>query len=272
MPAVAIFLVNLVQKCRHDDVMERGAGLTFRVLLAFFPFLIFLMAWVGFLQLDESVIVQNVYAIFPQDVAKLITGFLYELGHAQSRGLLSTGLFFSVYNTTNGFRAVIRCTNRAYGVDDPRSFVRRVWLSLLLMVLFTSSLLFMVSALVFGAEIWAWLLPNAPGFLFNAARIVASLLVLTFTTMLIYKMCCAEKLRLRDVLPGAALTVAGWTVASALFGFFITNFTQYPAVYGSVAGVFILVLWLNLICVILLVGNEFNALLWKQFTTRKHIM
>jgi membrane protein len=263
MPGFVIFVTNFIQKCRHDDVMERGAGLSFRVLLAFFPFLIFLMAWVGFLQLDESVIVYNIYMIFPEDVADLITGFLHELNPAQSRGLLSTGLFFSVYNTANGFRAVIRCTNQAYGVDDPRGLVRRVLLSLGLMLLFTFSLLFMVGVLIFGAEIWVWLLPNGLGVLFYALRIIASLAILTFTTMLIYKFSCAVRLRLRQVLPGAALTVAGWLAASALFGIFITNFSQFPALYGSIAGVFILILWLNFICIILLIGNELNALLRK---------
>jgi membrane protein len=263
MAAFFIFIINLIQKCRNDEVLERGAGLTYRVLLAFFPFLIFLMAWVGFLQLDESVITRHIHEIFPPDVAELVKGFIYDLSGVKSRGLLSTGLFFAVYNTTNGFRAVIRCTNRAYGIDDPRGLVRRVGLSFLMMVLFTFSILFMAGALIFGAEIWAWLLPNAPTVLFNVVRIVGSLAVLIFITMLIYKLSCAVHLRLRQVLPGAALTVTGWVSASAVFGFFITNFTQYPAVYGSIAGVFILILWLNLICVILLVGNEINALLWK---------
>ncbi|MCL2204584.1 MAG: YihY/virulence factor BrkB family protein [Defluviitaleaceae bacterium] len=270
--AIAIFIINLIQKCRNDDIMARSAELTYRVLLAFFPFLVFLMALVGFLQLEESVVLQDFYAVLPEDVAELVRNFLSELSLAQSRGLLSTGLFFAVYNTTNGFRAVIRCINRAFGVEDPRGLVKRVLLSLALMLLFTLSILFMAGALIFGAEIWAFFLPNAPGFLFNAARVVGSLTLLTFTTMLIYKFSCAVKLKLRHVLPGAALTVTLWSVASALFGIFMANFSQFPAVYGSIAGVFILILWLNLISIILLVGNEFNALLypsppWKQFTS-----
>jgi membrane protein len=272
MAKALIFVTNLIQKCIHDEVFEWGAGLTYRVLLAFFPFLVFLMAWVGFLQLDDSTVTRFIPEIFPPDVALLIKGFIYDLNSAQSRGLLSTGLFFAVYNTTNGFRAVMRNTNRAYGVGDPRGLVKRVGVSFLLMLLFTFSLLFMAGALIFGAEIWVWLFPYAPTVLFNIVRVIGSLAVLTFTTMLIYKMSNARRLSLRQVLPGAVLTVVGWVAASAVFGFFITNFTQYPTVYGSIAGVFILILWLNLICVILLVGNVFNVLYWKSFTNRPHIL
>jgi membrane protein len=272
MSRAAVYIINLVQKCRNDDVLERGAGLTFRVLLAFFPFLVFLMSLVGFLNLDESTIVRHIYTVLPGEIADLVAGFLYELGQAQSRGLLSASLFFSVYNTTNGFRAIIRCANRAYGVHDPRGLVRRVGLSLVLMLLFTFSILLMVGALIFGGEIWAWLFPYAPGIVFHGVRTGGSLAVLIFITMLIYKLSCAVRLRLRQVLPGAAVTVVGWFVVSGLFSFFVTNFTQYPAVYGSIAGVFILILWLNLICVILLIGNEANALLREMFTPRAHMM
>jgi len=258
MPAL-IFIVNLVQKCRMDFTLDRGAELTYRVLLAFFPFVIFLMAAVGFFELDEAAFMQHVPNIFPEDVADLIQSFVADLGVSQSRGLLSTGLFFAVYNTTNGFRAVIRCVNRAYGVIDPRNFAYRVLLSFVLMLMFTFSLLFMVGVLVFGAEIWHFFFPEAPMMLFNLVRIIGGLAVLTFVTTLIYRLSIAQKMRLREILPGAALTVTAWVVASTIFGFVIIRFTQYPAIYGSIAGVFILVLWLNLICIILLIGNEFNA-------------
>lgn len=259
--AIIYFLFNLIQKCKHDLIMERGAELTYRVLLAFFPFVIFLMAWAGFLQLDEAEIMAHVPDIFPPDVADLITGFVGDLTMTQSGALLSTGLFFAVYNTTNGFRAVIRCINHAYDIEETRNIVWRVVLSFGLMLLFTMSILFMVGALVFGAEIWDWLLPNAPGFLFMAIRVVGALVVLTAVTSIIYKISCAKKIRLLDVLPGAAIAVTGWAVASSLFSFFISNFTRLGVIYGSIAGVFILVLWLNVICIILLVGNQFNALL-----------
>jgi membrane protein len=220
------------------------------------------MAWVGFLQLDENAVLGYVPDIFPQDAALLIKNFIRDLSGAQSRGLLSTGLFFAVYNTTNGFRAVINATNRAYGVNDSRGFLRRVGMSFVLMVLFTFSLLCMMGVLVFGAEVWAFFFPGAPGFIFNTVRISGALVLLVILTSHIYKLSCAKKIALHYMLPGAVFTVAGWAVSSAVFGYLITNFTQYPTIYGSIAGVFILVLWLNLICVILLIGNECNALLY----------
>ena len=258
---VIIYLFNLVVKCHKDEVLERAAGLTYRVLLAFFPFLIFLMSLMGFLNLDESAIFAALYDVLPTEIDNLIANFISELSETQSRGLLSTALFFSVYNTTNGFRAIIRYTNRAYGIQDRRSFIVQVGLSFVLMILFSIALVVMLGLLVFGRQIWEFFFPMGSDMLFRLVSSFGAFIILVLTTTLIYKFACAKSLKLVHILPGATLTVLAWIIASAVFGFFIINFTQYPAIYGSIAGVFILILWLNVVSMVLLIGNEANSLL-----------
>jgi len=262
---IFIYLFNLTLKCHREQVLERAGGLTFRVLLAFFPFIVFLMALMGFLNLDEPEILNALYDILPRDISDVVARFVYELSETRSRGLLSAALFFSVYNTTNGFRAIIRCVNMAYGVRDSRSFVKQVWVSFVLMLLFSGALVVMLGLLIFGRQIWGFLFPTRHDLLITLASGGAALVVLVFTTMLIYRLACAERLKVQYVLPGAVFTVLAWVVASSFFGFVTQNFTQYPVVYGSIAGVFILILWLNVVSVILLVGNEVNASLGDYF-------
>jgi len=262
---LCIYLFNLTLNCHREQVLERAAGLTFRVLLAFFPFIIFLMALMGYLNLDESAILNGLYAVLPGDISDLVAGFVHELSVTRSGGVLSAALFFSVYNTTNGFRAIIRCVNMAYGVQDRRSFAKQVVLSFVLMLLFTVALVVMLGLLVFGRQIWGFFFPGGNDLLVTIASGGGALAVLILTTMLIYRLACAKKLPIKHVLPGAVLTVLAWVVASSFFGFVTQNFTQYPAIYGSIAGVFILILWLNVVSVVLLVGNEANALLEDYF-------
>ncbi|MCL2216382.1 MAG: YihY/virulence factor BrkB family protein [Defluviitaleaceae bacterium] len=252
MKRLGIFLFNLTIKCHADQVFERAAGLTLRVLLAFFPFLVFLMSLMGFLDVDESAILSGLYSVLPGDVSELVQRFVAELSATRSAGLLSAALFFSVYNTTNGFRAIIRCTNRAYDVREGRGLARQVGFSFLLMLLFSVSLIVMLGVLVFG------------GIASGAIALVILVLVTTF----MYKLACAKRLPFKHVLPGGVLTVLAWAVVGATFGFITQNFTQYPAIYGSIAGVFILILWLNAVSIIFLMGNEINALL-HEFLTKE---
>ncbi|MCL2571175.1 MAG: YihY/virulence factor BrkB family protein [Defluviitaleaceae bacterium] len=261
MKTVAIFILNLLRKCHVDQVLERAASLTYRVLLAFFPFLIFLMALLGFTQFSSSAVLAPIYYILPGDVDILVADFLHGLEQTRSGGLLSTALFFSVYNSSNGFRAIIHSTNKAYGANHSRGMVKQVALSLALMILFASSILVLLVLLVLGRQIWDLFIPEALNVLFAPLNLAVAIVAVSFATMLIYKLAAPIKLRFLQVMPGAIFTVVAWAVASWVFSFFMTNFTQLPAIYGSIAGVFILILWLNLITVILLIGNELNALL-----------
>lgn len=246
MRKFAIFSFNLILKCNRDNVLERAAGLTLRVLLAFFPFLIFLMSLMGFMELDAEAILEGLYEVLPPDVSELTAYFVAQIAGTRSGGLLSAALFFSVYNTTNGFRAIIRYTNMAYGVEERRGFAARVGLSFVLMLLFSAALIIMLTLLVFGRGILGF---------------AVALLILCVFTSFIYKLACAEPLPMRHILPGAAITVVAWVIASSAFGLITQNFSQLPAIYGSLAGVFVLVLWLNTVSVVLLVGNEINAML-----------
>jgi len=265
MKKLTICIFNLVLRCHHDQILERAAGLTYRVLLAFFPFLIFLMSLLGTLEVDESALLEGLFFVLPGDIASLVYDFIYELGGAGSVGLMSTALFFSVYNTSNGFRAIVRIVNRAYGVHRRRGLIVQVGISFLLMLLFSATLIIMLGFLVFGRQIWGLFFPGGNELLFSIASSGAALVVLVFMTMAIYRLACATALPMRHILPGAVFTVTTWVVISSGFGFVISNFTQYPVVYGSIAGVFILTLWINIVSIVLLVGNEANAVLREYY-------
>ena len=246
MLKVTIFFFNLAVKCSHEQILERSASLTLRVLLAFFPFIVFLMSLTGFLELDSHAIFEALYEVLPPDISELVASFVLELSETRSTGILSAALFFSVYNTTNGFRAIIRATNYAYGVSEKRGMPAQIWFSFVLMLLFSAALIVMLALLVFGRGL---------------VSVLAAMFALFVFTAFIYRLACAKPLPLKHILPGAAVTVAAWFATSALFGFVTQNFTQLPAIYGSIAGVFLLVLWLNAMSTILLAGNEINALL-----------
>jgi membrane protein len=238
--------------------------LTLRVLMAFFPFILFLMSLLGFLDLDSTELLNRLYGVLPTDIFNLITRFINEVFKTQNTGLLSTSLFFTVFNTANGFHSVMRSLNKAYGLKDDRHILKKVGVSLLLMLTFSMSLIAMLILLIFSGNILVFLdphiSPNAEIF-YRLVNALVSLVLLTLAVMLIYKLACVERLKLIDVFPGAIVTVTLWVITSKAFSYFITNYGNYSVLYGSVAGVFILILWLNLISTVLLIGNEINSML-----------
>ena len=63
----------------------------------------------------------------------------------------------------------------------------------------------------------------------------------------------------RLISPGGVIAVVVWLIASALFAFYVANFSHYNKTYGSIAGVIILLIWLWISNLAILFGAEFNA-------------
>ena len=61
--------------------------------------------------------------------------------------------------------------------------------------------------------------------------------------------------------PGALLSTAAMVVVSIVFSVFISASAKYPLVYGSLASVILLMLWLYTICIVILSGAAFNIVI-----------
>jgi membrane protein len=264
MKSLFTFVKQLARKANQDSILELSNGLTLRVLMAFFPFILFLMSLLGFLELDNTELLNRLYGVLPPDIYNLIDRFINEVFKTQNTGLLSTSLFFTVFNTANGFLTVMNSLNKAYELKDNRHIIKKVGVSLLLMLTFSLSLVLMLILLIFSNSIHSFLDPHlTPNMqvLYRLINGLVSLIVLTLAVMAIYKLACVKCQKLMDVVPGAIVTVLLWVLCSKAFSFFIANYGNYSVLYGSIAGVFILILWLNLISFVLLIGNEINSML-----------
>lgn len=76
---------------------------------------------------------------------------------------------------------------------------------------------------------------------------------------ILYLLIPHRKVRIIEVLPGTLITIVAWISISLLFSFYVNNFTNYANIYGSISGIILLLVWLNLSCLFLLLGGEINA-------------
>ncbi|MDR3240107.1 MAG: YihY/virulence factor BrkB family protein [Clostridiales bacterium] len=261
-----LFLIRVGKEAVKDDLFALASQLTYKILLSFFPFILFLVSLLSFFNLDDKYWMQVVSTALPVQAASLLNVFMVEVVDKRSVGLLSISLLVSLYNASSGFQVVIRCINQTYGYKDCRNYLHHTMISVLLVFLFSLSLTFMLLLLIFNDAIFDYAQKYVPftelaDHLFDFIGLLITAGTMFLTTLLIYKLSNCKKTRLLSLMPGAVTAALAWMISSKVFNIYVNNFAKYSKVYGSIAGIFILIMWLNLISTFLLLGSEINSIL-----------
>ena len=259
-------LKHLIVKVEKDDIFALASQLAYYLMLAFFPFLIFMITLIGFINLNESAVMDGLSGLLPISVFALMESIIIEIIGSQNTGLLGISMLVTIWTASSGFRAVIKGINKAYNLEDDRNYIRKTIRSFFGTVALAFALLSALALLVFGNIIGKYLtstlpFPEITGIIWSILRngVVIIALILVFAT--IYRYAPAKKIRWKEVLPGAIISALGWLLLSMGFSFYINNYSNYSRVYGSLAAVFILMIWLFLTSMIFIFGVEINSVL-----------
>ncbi|MGC1164056.1 MAG: YihY/virulence factor BrkB family protein, partial [Candidatus Sulfotelmatobacter sp.] len=74
-----------------------------------------------------------------------------------------------------------------------------------------------------------------------------------------------------SVIPGATLATAMWFSATLLFGFYLKHYADYSIIYGSLGAAIALLVWMYMVSLVVLVGAEFNAMLFPRAMLGKEL-
>jgi membrane protein len=88
---------------------------------------------------------------------------------------------------------------------------------------------------------------------------VLLIVVITMIAVLFYAAPNVKLAGFKWVSPGALFAIVIWLIASALFAFYVANFSSYDKTYGTLGGVVIFLVWMWLTNSALLLGMELNA-------------
>jgi membrane protein len=149
--------------------------------------------------------------------------------------------------------------------DDPErpGFLHRQLLSLALLLITIAPLLVAAILGVFGKPLRHWVadafgtgatLRTLWAVFFHGTAMLLAMGALT----VIYRVARPKECSFRNVLPGAAVATLLWWVADIVFGFYVRR-VPYGLVYGGLAAVIGLMIWMNLSTLIIFLGAAYNA-------------
>lgn len=265
--AFSALISRLIRRIFENDLFGLAAQLAYFFLLSLFPLLLFLVSLLPYLPITQEDILGVIRDFAPGDSMQLIETNINELSQKNGK-LLSFGIIATIWSASNGINAIVKALNSAYEVEESRPFLIARGMA----ILFTFAMLFVfVVALllpVFGKLIGIYLfakfgLSDEFMSIWNTLRWLVSSLILFIVFTGLYWIAPNKKLKCLTVVPGAIFATVGWILSSLAFSYYVTNFGNYSATYGSIGAIIVLMIWFYLTGIIIILGGEINALFSK---------
>ncbi len=254
-----------VQAYVRHEMTVYAAALAYQILFSLFPFIIFLVALLGFFQVPDFFdwLRQQARVFLPQPAMAQLDAVMLELQLPQ-KGLLSTGAATALWLASGGVRALMRALNVAYAARESRPAWKRYPLSILYTLGIAAMLIAAAALMIVGPQAMQWFTQQIGVetifvLFWNWLRWPAALLLSSLAVAMVYHFLPNVQHRFQLISAGSVLSVMVWIGASLAFGYYVQNFADYSVMYGSIGAVIVLLLYLYLSVAVLLFGAEVNA-------------
>jgi membrane protein len=255
---------------QEDNLTDWAATLTYYGLLALFPALIVLVSIVGLIGDPESTtntLTDIVNRVGPDSAASTFEGPIRQV--TESRGTAGFALIAStvvaLWSASGYLGAFIRASNVIYETREGRPF----WKLRPLQVLMTLVIVLLLAVMALGIVLTGPIVSDVAGpigisgtavSIWSYAKwAVIAALFLLMIALIYYASPNVKQRGFAWITPGGVVALVVWLIASAGFGLYVSQFGSYNKVYGSLAGVVVILIWMWITNLAILFGHELNA-------------
>lgn len=261
---------NTVFNIADHGVGKSAAALTYYLLFAMFPLLVFVSNLLGLLDLDIASISKTLLPIMPDDVVNLLEAYLYYVTDNSSQAMLWFSLVFTVWFPFRAVKSLMDDVRIAYQLGKPPRPVFYAIRQFLFTVIFLAIIIVLFLLAVLGrrfvSTVTNWLglegILQIPAVLLNLWQYLRFILLaaIMFGILgLLYVVSQDRKRSAKAILPGIAIAMTAWLIVSIGFSVYVENFANYSVIYGTLGAVIVLLMWLYMTSFILILGAEYNA-------------
>ncbi len=255
---------------RKTSLAERAAAISFNIVMAIPPTLVFIFTLIPYLPISKDFI--NQLFVLIRDVIpgeqnhKAIIGFLKDFVQRPRNGLLSFGLLLAVFFSSNAMMGVLRSFEKDYpgfrrrkGIHKRRIALKLTFITLLL--IFICILLLIAQSAVlklFGVR------SQSLRMFIQVLRWIPLVLLTYAIITMIYRHGPAVKEKWSLRTPGAIFATVLMVIATGLVTYWVNHFSNYNKLYGSISAIFILMSLIYANSLALLLGFELNVALEQR--------
>ena len=230
---------NIIKNVVDNDLFGMAAEMGFMLVIGFFPFMLFLMAVFGWLGKHTFMnpLLDFFCKVVPGDVLNLLQIVMNEVWFFSKGGLIATlGFCITVILSTNALAIVAKGLNRAYKIEDSRSWIYNRLLAFIMVFVNALILFLSIDLIVFGKVIIKFLITYL-GLTVHAGNTILflrwpiafiALYIMAYLHYYIFPdLQCIEQLRRKSAVPGAFFFTISWLIGSWGFSIYINNLHTY---------------------------------------------
>lgn len=285
-------LTDFIKLFTKGRTIDRAAGVAFNFFVALFPLILFFFTIIPYIpipRLDERLMLV-LQDFIPMGTFDYVTGIINGIMNQPHDGLLSISIILClVFGSSgivaffNGFRNVYADYISDKDIGFKGWLIQRVFAILMLLII-GALLLFSIVLISLGGNVLKYLAVNeviTAGkfvfFLFNLLRWVIAVFALCFGIAILYyfgnvrynehyrvelKHPDRKGKKYREFVifsPGVILATILFVLGTVGFNIYISNFSRYNVLYGSIGTLIILLLWIWIVSILILAGNDLNS-------------
>lgn len=246
---------------KKQNISAHAASIAFFFFLSIVPMLMVLCMLIPYTPLTEENLTETVADIIPDKVEPLVEGLIAEV-YDKSAGSLSIAVLATLWSAAKGVMALMHGLNAINGVEEKRNYfvVRGIACLYTLVMLVVVILSLFLN--VFGNQFVNLALHRLPPLQRLVAfvmhfRFLVVWVVLTLLFAAIYAYVPDDKLKLKEQIPGATFAAVVWSIFSWGFSIYVDYSNSY-GIYGSLAIIIIILLWMYFCMYIIMVGAYLN--------------
>jgi len=246
-------------------VARDSAALTYYMLFALFPLMIFLSNIVGIMDVDIDELMNELQTIMPNNALELLEQYLTYVSNDSSKTLMWFSLIFSIYFPYRATNSLMRSVRKAYGLSKPERMLRYQAKVILCTFSLIMTIALSIAASMIGHRVLSLIdkyFPLNDYFIrfWTSSRFVVLGIFVFFVIALLYAM-AQERRSINRIWPGVIISLIMWLLISWLFSLYVENAAHYSVIYGSIGTIIVLLIWLYLAATMLIMGAEINRVL-----------
>lgn len=252
---------TFMKNMRQEHISAFAASSAFFIFLSFIPLLMLLSALITYTPLTQKDLANGIAGLVPEAVEGFVLSVIADV-YEKAQVLLPVASIILLWTAGKGVLSIVQGLNAIHQVEEERGFIRLRLMAMVYTMVLLLMILMGLGILSFGNLLMAMMERYVPALqvilaVFFPFRFLLYWVIITIIFCIVYAVIPNKRLRIRRQIPGACFTAVAWSVFSFGFSVYLELGNSFD-VYGSLAILIVLMVWLYFCMYIMFVGAYMN--------------